>query len=382
MSATNTSDYLPSESEQRNGANGHNGHKKVFELAPVKGPEEAELEYIREFAPKLRRKIREDEALSGGAKFFYMALLDDSFMWKFGGNGRGQLWVTVQDLAERYKHDRKTIEAWREELCARRWVYYRRDWPFPEWRITNLCPAPETRNETAAAQMSLGRAASEEAAARDGKVSRTPENGHFPSQVPDNGNGDGKDRKCNWEKTEVQSPIFPSATSDPSPVSVGESPSCTSDLSQSRCHTSGSAISDLSQSDKESLPSEPPSRPTPARAKPALENTPGAVGIGAVGKQSLKRLGNRVKDEAAKRSNRRQRGDAEEFLAKVAEVCGQREVDDNKGLWWTNLHADPNLAWEVIHDTANAKQEGRIKKTAARHAMDYWKRRWAEKHPA
>src|SRR5258707_5982796 len=113
-----------------------NGHvKKGFELDPVKGPEEVEREYVRDIAPKIRRHVREDPYLSGGAKFFFYALLDDSFMHTLGGNGRGKLFATVKELARRYKHDRKTIVAWRDELEPRRWIWVRDEWPICECRV-------------------------------------------------------------------------------------------------------------------------------------------------------------------------------------------------------------------------------------------------------
>lgn len=97
--------------------------------------------------------------------------------------------------------------------------------------------------------------------------------------------------------------------------------------------------------------------------------------VRTVGSPSFKRLGNRAKAAEGNRTNRPkgwQRRDTQEFLKLCGEVMGEKETVKNSGLWVTNLHADPAYAWKVIHETANAKREGRIKTTPAKFAMDCW----------
>lgn len=158
------SEYLPHEAEahHQNGNGSHNGNGtgKVFRLAPAVTPEEeARTEVLREIAPRIRRKVREDSRLSAGAKFFFYALFDDCFWHAVGGHGTGQIFADIRTLAERYGHDEKSIIRWREELEEAGWLWTNYQWPMTEWRLTPLMPAPAFSPHKKAVQMSLGRAA-------------------------------------------------------------------------------------------------------------------------------------------------------------------------------------------------------------------------------
>ena len=106
---------------------------------------------------------------------------------------------------------------------------------------------------------------------------------------------------------------------------------------------------------------------------PLIQPKRGAVST--IGSRSSKRLGKRAGaagGQEGKRPKGWQRRDTQEFLSKCREVLGEKEVQKNSGLWVENLHADAAYAWKVIHDTASAKTEGRIKTTPARYATNVW----------
>lgn len=254
--------------------NGHangNGHKKVFELAPVKTPEEAEREIVKDIAPKIRRYVRSDPNLTGGAKFFFDALLDDSFMYQFGGTGRGVLYVSIADLATRYHHDEKTIKAWRDELVERRWIWYQKGWPFPEWRITNLCPAPEDKSDNQAVQMVLGRA---EAARQKGNFSGEGFLDHSeskPQQIPDSQPDFSGSNRENFPE---QPGIFPGVNRKISPSLGGEIPVCDRKDSGLLRDTSTRVNGKISRSEPEILPAKSDKPTRPPASNGGLEKSP------------------------------------------------------------------------------------------------------------
>jgi len=119
-------------------------------------------ELIKDIAPKIRRRVREDSELSAGAKFLFFCLLDDCFWHKVGGHGTGRIFDTLRRIAKRYRHNKSTVAEWRDELIKREWLYCRHEWPLTEWRLTPLMPAPDDSPHQAAVQMSLGKAAKED----------------------------------------------------------------------------------------------------------------------------------------------------------------------------------------------------------------------------
>jgi len=200
--------------------NGANGHKKVFELAPVKGPEEAEKEYVREIAPKIRKHVLFNPELSPGAKFFYVALLDMSFMHCYGGSGKGKLFSTVKDLARLLNHDVKSIKAWRDELTPPRWIWFRDEWPVCEWRICALCPAPEGQY-VGEYQMTLGRAAG-----KSPDASFSAQNGQSHSKSQEFPPSVAVDYHCNGETFPSSEGESPTHTGRVSHSTEGETPTC------------------------------------------------------------------------------------------------------------------------------------------------------------
>lgn len=125
--------------------NGGNGHSKPFTLAPVKSPEEIAEEHLRKIAPEIRRAVAEINGLGMPAKGFFSAILDYTFMYRYGGSGRGKLFASVKDLSAWLHHDKDSITAWRDQLEQRGLIWTRDGWPKSEWRICALCPAPAQR---------------------------------------------------------------------------------------------------------------------------------------------------------------------------------------------------------------------------------------------
>jgi hypothetical protein len=127
-----------------NSENGGNGHEKPFILAPVKSPEQVALENNKKIAPQIRRAVR-GMRMRMQAKFLFDAILDDTFMYDFGGNGHGCMWASIKELAKRYHHDEDSIKKWSSVLIDKEVLWCSRTWPWAEWRITAICPAPDVR---------------------------------------------------------------------------------------------------------------------------------------------------------------------------------------------------------------------------------------------
>ena len=110
-------------------ANG-NGHSPPFRLAPIESPEEeARGLVLKEIAPQIRRRVREDSRLSPGAKYFFNCLFDDCFWHQAGGHGTGQIYADVRDLGERYQAWPDTITRWRDVLAEAGWLWTKYAWP-------------------------------------------------------------------------------------------------------------------------------------------------------------------------------------------------------------------------------------------------------------
>jgi hypothetical protein len=144
-------DYLPSDREQANpyahetqNQNG-NVHRKIFELARPKTPEEIVEEFTRSTMPQLRRACSKDKRLKRhvGAKWLFAQLSDDSFMNCFGGNGRGKIWTSLKELRRRYGHDEETLSQWAKKLEEAGWIWIQRSWPLWCFAISGVTAQPE-----------------------------------------------------------------------------------------------------------------------------------------------------------------------------------------------------------------------------------------------
>lgn len=122
--------------------NEENGKNKAFELAPVKTPEQVESETKRKIAPQIRDAVFKMK-LQAQVKFFFAALLDITFLYKYGGDGRGRIWTNVQKLSRLFKHDKDSITKWRDRLAEENLIWVSNGWPTQQWRICALYPAPE-----------------------------------------------------------------------------------------------------------------------------------------------------------------------------------------------------------------------------------------------
>jgi hypothetical protein len=170
---------IPTYSE--NGGNG-NGHKKPFELAPVKTPEQIQAETVRRIAPEVRATVH-FARLPAAAKFFFDALLDLTFMHKFGGSGRGKIFISIRDLSQLLQHDKDSIATWRDTLIEHHHVWFREGWPESEWRICAICPPPQTEFQFNERRFIKGKAAALEEVEPGGNLPHTPffaQNGDSP----------------------------------------------------------------------------------------------------------------------------------------------------------------------------------------------------------
>jgi hypothetical protein len=146
-----------------------NGHQKAFELTTPKTPEQLAREGAAKLAPKLRRAVREMQ-LDPQVKFLFDAILDDTFMFNFGGDGRGRMFASIRDLAERYGHDRDSITKWAAKLIEKEVLWMGRSHPDQEWRITALCPAPDRKAEPRQKVRAMASAAADRSNAEDTRI--------------------------------------------------------------------------------------------------------------------------------------------------------------------------------------------------------------------
>ena len=153
--------------------NGNGEHEKAFVLAKPKTPEEIEQEGKRKMAPQIRSDINFTRH-PAPAKFFYSALLDLTFLYKFGGDGRGRIFTNVIKLARILKHHKDSISKWRDYWIAQKLLWVSEGWPRQEWRICPLYPAPASQTGQEEFDYIVGRAANEQSLA--------PRPGDFLSQ--------------------------------------------------------------------------------------------------------------------------------------------------------------------------------------------------------
>lgn len=280
---TSTNEYLPHTNGNGNGHSNGN-HRPPFRLAPIESPEEeARTEVLREIAPKVRRKIREDSRLSAGSKFFFYALFDDCFWHQVGGHGTGQIYADVRTLSERYGHDGKSILAWRDQLVDAGWLWTNYEWPMTEWRLTPLMPAPHNSPHKKAVQMALGRAT----VVVGESPTTSPNSGNTSSGRP-GGSGNGKNGHRPLEK--IPSPVgdSPDECRSFSHDSVGDSPTSDGKSSYDVLENFPRAMGKAPTSDGRSSHDQGESLPTPPRVstrplgqKSGREKTPGSKESGA-----------------------------------------------------------------------------------------------------
>ncbi len=122
--------------------NAGNGHGKTFEIIPPRSPEEIEAESKKRLAYVLRDKINWSKHPMA-CKGFLTALLDLTFLKKFGGDSRGRIFTNVQKLRVILKHNKDSVSKWRDYWIEQKMLWVSRSWPVQEWRLTDLFPAPE-----------------------------------------------------------------------------------------------------------------------------------------------------------------------------------------------------------------------------------------------
>jgi len=149
---------------------------KPFTLAPIKSPEEIALEGTRKMAPEIRGAVR-GLRIAAGAKFFFDALLDLSFLHCYGGSGRGKIFISTKDLSRLTRHNKDTITNWKEILEEERLIWVRESWPKSEWRICALCPPPVSAHNGSEADYIRGKAASHDTGEQSGNLPLGAENG-------------------------------------------------------------------------------------------------------------------------------------------------------------------------------------------------------------
>ena len=173
--------------------NNENGNQKPFTLAPIKSPEEIALEGSKRIAPEIRRSVQELNHMSMSAKGFFAAILDYSYMYSYGGNGRGKLFASIRDLSHWLHHDKDSITSWRDVLVAARVLWVRDGWPKSEWRICALCSPPEHRGSEY--QSIMARASSQEEMSlgeQSGNLPHTPPFSENPIKTEDFGHSGGQ----------------------------------------------------------------------------------------------------------------------------------------------------------------------------------------------
>jgi hypothetical protein len=131
-------------SDYPNGNGNGNGHEKPFVLAKPKTAEEIDLESKRKIAPQIRSDVNFSHH-PAPEKFFFGALLDLTFLYRFGGDGRGRIFTNVIKLSRILKHHKDSIAKWRDYWVREKLLWVSEGWPRQEWRICPLYPAPSAQ---------------------------------------------------------------------------------------------------------------------------------------------------------------------------------------------------------------------------------------------
>jgi hypothetical protein len=367
MSANNG--YIPSADEQK--------QTKAFKLAPVETPEEEARDMVlRQVAPQLRRQVREDERLSAPAKFLFDALFDDCFWRKVGGNGTGQVFADIRTLADRYKHDEKSIRAWRDELIEAGWLWVNYEWPMTEWRITPLMPAPTDYKHKKAVQMALGRAAADSV----GKYTDTPRTAGNGQKTSDSGQSPTGNGKTSRQAREANPPSVgksPAERGNLYPQVVGQVPTGDGIGSHDVRDTFPQATGQVPTGD--GIGSHGRQEPNP-KARQFASSGHGKSGARETALGELERVG---EAEPQRLDNRAcAPGSENDFLEMCLEVMGNKEMrqggpkgEGNGALWRVLFRQNPQKAWRVMEETKAVKRERplSLKKSWGAYAMNLWK---------
>lgn len=345
-------------------------HEKVFELARAKTAEEIAHEQNRKIAPEIRRAVRL-MSIPAAAKFLFDAILDDTFMFDFGGDGRGRLIASVRDLAKRYGHSRDSITKWAQILERKEVLWFDRCWPYQEWRVTAICPAPDHKAnmiQKIKARASAKRAANN--AATLGQSDFLAQNGKKASKADDLGRPDpvatshnaatlgqsGLERRHNVPtgKATNGGQFRPHVPADKATLAGTSRPQVSSGTAQ-RAETDGIASE---------------AEPVIAGQNSPLEKSPDV---------SYKTL---ESSKSVQRCNAFKKGGEKAFLTHVAEVLAGYDVEfaktelTNSGAWWRmKYRQDPDKITRVLADLEQAIKDGKpFENNPGAYAVDLWKR--------
>lgn len=351
--------------------NNSNGHTKAFESVPPKSAEEIALETTRKIAPEIRRGVRSMK-IPAQAKFLFDAILDDTFMFEFGGDGHGRLIASVRDLAKRYRHDKDSIIKWATVLRDKEVLWFERCWPFQEWRVTALCAAPDHR--ASMIQKIKARASARRHQANKaegiGVADFSSKNGQSPSKSEGVGVSDGQK---------------PPNKAEGIGASVGRYRSNApkgSDTNRGKVRSNAPKGSDVSSDTSRS------NAPKEGDKDSELEGALAQLHAAITGKKSSGEKSPDVRQESlepvrnVQRHNAFKKGGENAFLVRVAEVMTRYSPKfaanelKNSGAWWRmKFRQDEDKACRVLAETERAIKEGEtFSENPGAYAVDLWKR--------
>lgn len=346
--------------------------EKPLELSRPKSPEEIYQEGVRKIAPQLRRAVRQMR-IPAGAKFFYDALLDDTFMYDFGGNCHGSMTNSLRRLATRYGHNKDTLKNWSDILIAKEVIWVDdSEWPFRNWHISAIVPQPAARANSS--QIARAKAS----AAKERRVSEKPGQSVFAAK-------NGKSLNVSEEPGQIDptKPVNLSGDLGQSePDSRTHRPKNPDNKRpENRTHRpNGSArLSEeygLQQPESSDSPcgngrNRPSTNTLPAGKGAALETSPDVSTQKGEFKsvQRVSALKKPLKGESA-------------FFDRLGEVLGRydpkwaKEELTQSGPWWRmKFREDADKMMRVLADVENRIKEGHaFERNPAAYAVDNWKR--------
>ena len=369
------SDYLSNDSE-----NNGNGKGKAFSIGPAKDPATQKI-------LDSRNDALGDPDLTRSERAFVCFVIDRALHPKFFDE-KGVVCMADSIPAEKLGVTERMVYNWRHTPATARYFWLSKKtkknmWPMMVYHLTALHSAPQGDHRTDA----------------DGTYGGGSKMRSGPDQAKAAAGRERRNAALAAKRAQQNLPLVggfsvmdgspPEAPTTKSVVLQGISADIRSNFRPSAEIDFGSPPKPISAQSRNEfrLPAETNfgGEPKPISAEGRNELPPSAEvdcrhietqnPIETVRGDSFKRLGNRAKAAEGNRANRRkgwQRRDTQEFLTLCREVLTAGEVEKNSGIWVENLHADPAYAWKVIHDTAAAKTEGRIKTTPAKYAMDAW----------
>jgi len=307
------------------------------------------------------------------AKFLFDAILDDTFMYDFGGDGKGSMIASAKDLAIRYGHDDESIKRWAQILVNCGVIHVTKSWPDQEWYISAVRPSPISKANMR--QRARARAAG----------LRDPDN----SVTVGFANADGKNSLFLGKSG---SPRIGNPT-DPNPISAGAG----SEIRQDRILNP--KVSDLSGPQIRSLRK---GNPTGSETfsegvgnRPPKEPETFSEGVGFVGSKSPVDKGATTVLETSpdvgdvqnplnvqRRANAFKKGGENNFLNHVGEVMSGYDSKfakselKNSGAWWRmKFRSDPDKACRVLAEIKRMITEGvAFQENPGAAAVDLWKR--------